>query len=83
VLAQAVADALADAALDSAEPLDIDVHELARARALVAARRLQPDSAELAHTQAAQDARDRRERHLECLGDLGRGKAQAAQGFVS
>jgi hypothetical protein len=80
VFVQAVADALAGAALDAAQTLDVHVHELARARALVAARRLEPDPTELAQAQAAQDARDGRERHRERLGDLGRGEAQAAQG---
>jgi len=79
MLAQAVADALAGAALDPAEPLDVDVHELAGARALVADRLLEPDPTEPAQPQAAQDARDGRERHPQRLGDLGRGEAQPAQ----
>jgi hypothetical protein len=78
VLAQTVTDALAGTALDAAEPLDVDVHELARARALVAERPLEPDPAEPAQAEAAQDAGDGRERHLERVGDLGGGEAQAA-----
>jgi len=55
VLAQAIADALAGAALDPAEPLDVDVHELARACALVADGWLEPEPAEPA--QFDQDGR--------------------------
>src|SRR5438876_5132817 len=80
VLAQTVADALAGTALDPPEPLDVDVHELAGPRALVADRLLEPDPPQPTEAEAAQDAGDRRERHLEHLSDLGRGQAQRAQG---
>src|ERR1700675_972481 len=61
----------AGAALDSAELLDVDVEELARARALVAERLLEPEPPEPAQSEPSQDPRDRRERHPEQLGDLG------------
>src|SRR5438876_3705892 len=80
VLAQAARDAFAGTALDPPQPLDVDVSELARARALVADRPFEPDPAESAEAEAAQDAGDGRERHLERVGDLGGGETQAAQG---
>ena len=52
VLAHAVAPALAGAALDPAELLDIEMDELARPGALVADRLLEPDPAEPAHPAA-------------------------------
>ena len=79
VLAQATADALAGTALDPTKTLDVDVHELARPRALVAHWALEADPAQPAEAEAAQDARDRRERHPERVGDLGGGHAQLAQ----
>jgi hypothetical protein len=79
VLAQTVADALAGTALDPPQPLDVDVDELAGARALVADRLLEPDPAEPAQAEAAEDARDCRERHLQRLGDLGRRETQRPQ----
>src|SRR6266516_6666761 len=69
----------AGAALDSAELLDVYVEELARARALVAKRLLEPEPPEPAQSEPSQDPRDRRERHPEQLGDLGRGEAETAQ----
>jgi hypothetical protein len=79
VLPDAAADSFAGAALDAAELLDIDVHELAGSGALVANGLLESDPAEPAHADPGQDPRDRRERHPQCLGDLGRSEAQAAQ----
>ena len=49
-------DALAGAALDPAELLDVDMHELTRPRALVADRLLEPDPAEPAHALPLQHA---------------------------
>jgi hypothetical protein len=77
VLAQPVADALARAALDAPELLDVDVDQLAGPRTLVALRGLAPQPAELAHPDPGQDARHRRQRHAEQLGDLGAGEAQS------
>jgi hypothetical protein len=77
VLAQPVADALARAAMDAPELLDVDVDQLAGPRALVALRGLAPQPAELAHPDPGQDARHRRQRHAEQLGDLGAGEAQS------
>src|SRR4051812_24880483 len=68
------------AALDAAEFLDVDVDQLAGAFALIALRWLQAEPAELAHPDPGQDARDRRERPIEDLGDLGAGEPQAPQG---
>src|ERR671930_2087643 len=62
--------ALAGAAFDSTELLDVDVHELARPRALVAERLLEPELAQHAPAEPGQDPGDRRERHRERLGDL-------------
>jgi hypothetical protein len=80
VLAQASAHALAGPALDAAQALDVDVHELAGARALVANGRLQPEPAEPTEPQPAQDAGDGREHHAQRLRDLERRQAQPAQG---
>src|SRR5215204_3897144 len=80
VVVAAAADALASAALVPAELLDVDMHELARATALVADGLLETDPAEPAHPASVQDRRDGRERHRQQLGDLGRGHPQAAQG---
>jgi hypothetical protein len=73
------AHAPAGATLDAAELLDVDVHELAGARALVAHGLLEAKTAEPAHAHAVQDRRHRRERHLERFRDLGGGEAQASQ----
>src|SRR5262249_26368296 len=67
---------LAGAAFDPAEPLDVDVGEFARARALVANRLLEPELAEPAQSASGEDPRHRRDRHAEQLGDLGTGEAQ-------
>jgi len=74
-----VADAPACTSLDPAELLDVDVDELARPRALVADRLLEPEPAELAHPRPGQDPRHRRERHAERLCDLGGGEALPSQ----
>jgi hypothetical protein len=80
VAAQTIADALARPALDPAELLDVDVHELPRPCALVAAGGLEPQPAELAEPDPGQDPRHGGERHPEQLGDLRSAKAQPAQG---
>ena len=46
---------LAGAALDPADPLDVDVDELARLCVLVADRLLEPDSAQTAQSRSLQD----------------------------
>ncbi len=76
MLADPAADALAGAALDPSELLDVDVDELARPRALIPARLLEPEPAEPADTLPLQDGRDSRERHRKRLSDLGRGHPQ-------
>jgi hypothetical protein len=70
---------MSGAARDPAELLDVDVDQLARARALVALGRLEPQAPELAHPDPRQHPRDRRERHPEHLGDLGAREAQTPQ----
>src|SRR5271169_21457 len=79
VLMQTVAPALAGAALDPAELLDVDVDELARPRAFVANRLLESKPAQPPHPRAGQDPRDCRERHRQGLCDLCRGEAHPAQ----
>jgi hypothetical protein len=74
-----VADAPACTSLDPAELLDVDVDELARPRALVADRLLEPEPAELAHPNPRQDPGDGRERHSQRLRDLSRREAEPAQ----
>src|SRR5437764_10650699 len=64
---------------DLAELLNVNVDELARARALVANRLLEPDPAKPAHADPRQDPRHRRKRHPERLSDLSRCEAQPAQ----
>src|SRR4051794_10227938 len=72
--------AMPGAALDAPELLDIDVDELARVATFVAVRRLgRFEPRELAQADPRQDARDRRERHAEHLGDLRAGHAQPSQ----
>src|SRR6266566_5266565 len=71
--------AFAGTGFDPAEPLDVDVDELARSRALVADRPLEPETAESAQTGPSQDPRDRRERHPQRLRDLGCRETQPAQ----
>jgi hypothetical protein len=72
-------DALAGAALDASELFDVDVNQLTRPSALVALRGLQAEPAEPAHPDPRQDARHRRERHREQLGDFWAGEPQPAQ----
>jgi hypothetical protein len=79
VLLEAVADAFARAALDTAELLDVDVDQLAGTGALVALRGLKAKAPELAHPDARQDRRHRRQRHVQHLGDLRAGHPQPAQ----
>jgi len=56
----------------SPQPLDVDVDELAGARALIAVRRLgRLKPGELSEPEPLEPNRDRRERQLERLGDLG------------
>src|SRR6266516_6262888 len=71
---------LTGAALDPTEPLDVDVQELARPRALVAARPLEPQPAQLAEALAGEDPGNGRECHPEQLRDLGAGEAQPTHG---
>jgi DNA-binding CsgD family transcriptional regulator len=61
----------ASAALDSPEPLDVDMDQLTGSVALVADRRLEAETSELAHPDPRQDPRHGQERHIEHLGDLG------------
>jgi hypothetical protein len=63
VPAATAADALAGAALDPAELLDVDVDKPARPRVFVAERLLEPDPTEPAHPRSLQDPRHGRERH--------------------
>jgi hypothetical protein len=79
VLLEPVADALARAALDAPELLDVDVDQLAGPLALVALRGLAPQPAELAHPDPGQDARHRRQRSIEDLGDFRSGEPQPSQ----
>src|SRR5512132_3761126 len=76
---RAAADALAGAALDPAELLDVEVDELARSGALEAKRLLEPDPPEPPHPRPLEHRRDCREGHSQRLRDLGRGEAQPAQ----
>src|SRR5437764_5436894 len=70
VLAQTVAESLAGAAFDPAELLDVNVQELARPRAFVADRLLEPDPAQAAHAAAREHRRARREWHIQRHRDL-------------
>lgn len=72
-------DALAGSALDPTKPLDIDVDELARPRALVTDRLLEPDPAQPSHAPAREHRGNGRGRHRQCLRDLRGRKTQAAQ----
>src|SRR5947209_6035133 len=74
-----VTNAFARTAVDPAELLDVDMNQLARSFALIALRRLETETAELAHPNPRQDPRNRRERHIERLGDLRAGETQPAQ----
>src|SRR3954453_5808108 len=55
---------------------DIDGDELAGVLALVALGRFPAEPSQLAHPDPRQDARDRRERHPEQLGDLATGEPE-------
>src|SRR5512133_417837 len=79
VVLATVTHAPARAALDPPQLLDVEMDELAGTLALVAARRLEPEPAELAHPDPGQDPRDGRQRHPEQLGQLGPGEAQAPE----
>ena len=79
VVRAAAPDALARAALDAPQLLDVDVDQLAGSLALVAQDRFEPEPSELAHPTALQDRRDRRQRAVEQLGDLRPGEPQAPQ----
>ncbi len=76
VVRGAAGDPLAGATHDPPELLDVDVDELARTGALVAARRLLAETSELPHSAAREDPRDGGLGHLEGLGDLGTGDPQ-------
>src|ERR1700740_2555498 len=78
-MARPASDALAGAALDASQLLDVDVDQLAGALALVAPCGLEPQSSELAHPDPGKDSRDRGERHPEDLGDLRAREAQPPQ----
>jgi hypothetical protein len=73
------ADAFARATDDPAELLDVDMDELARTRALVTDRLLEPDPAELAHPDPGHDSRNGRQRHPERLRDLSAREPQPPQ----
>ena len=79
VVAPNAAEAFPCSVLDPAEFLHVDVDELARAGALVADGRLEPEPAEPAEAFAAQHSRDRRERHQQRFGDLGTREPEPAQ----
>jgi len=66
-------------ATDPSELLHVDVDQLAGPGPLVTERLLEPDPAKAAQPDPGQDPGDRRERHRERLGDLGRGHPQSAQ----
>jgi hypothetical protein len=57
----------------------VDVDQLAGPLAFVAPGGLQAQASESAHADPGQDPRDRRDRHVEQLGQLGSGKAQPPQ----
>jgi hypothetical protein len=67
------------AALDAPELFDVDVDQLARPLALIALDALHAQPAQPAHPDPREDARHRRKRHLEQLGDLRAGHPQPAQ----
>src|ERR1700740_1716740 len=78
-MARPASDALAGAALDASQLLDVDVDQLAGALALVAPGGLETQASELAHPDPGKDSRDRGERHPEDLGDLRAREAQPPQ----
>src|SRR5207253_838980 len=79
VAATDATNALAGAALDAPELLDVDMDQLTWALALVALRGLKTEPPELAHPDAREDPRDRGERHAQRVGDLRACEAQSAQ----
>jgi hypothetical protein len=79
VPALAVGDALAGAAVDPSELLDVDIEQLAWASSLVALGGLEAQPAELAHPDPGQDARHRLEGHAQALGDLRAGHPQPSE----
>jgi hypothetical protein len=64
--------------LDAAELLDVDVDELARPRALIADRLLEPEPPQPTEPEPGQNPGDGRDCHPERLGDLGGGEAEPA-----
>ncbi len=79
-VAFAAGDALACAAVDAPELLDVDVDQLARSLALIAHRGLQPEPAELAHPEPlAGPPQIVEHRQPEQIGELGGGEPQPAQ----
>ena len=79
VVAPAGTHPLASAAPDTTELLDVDVHQLARSGALVAASRLQADAAQAPQPDAREDPRHRRDGHAEDLGGLWPGHPRPSQ----
>jgi hypothetical protein len=78
VASVAVAHALARPSLDTAELFDVDVQQLAGARALVSIRRFQRlEPAALSQPDPQEHRGHGRECHPEHLGNLGRGHPQA------
>src|SRR3989442_372726 len=75
-MARLASYALAGAALDASELLDIDVDQLAGSLALVAPGWLETQASEPAHPDPREDSRDGGERHPDRLGDLGSREAQ-------
>src|SRR3954471_21777286 len=79
VVAAGARDALARAALDAPELLDVNVDQFAGPLALIALSGLETQASELAHPDPREDPRHRRQRHLEQLGELRPGEAQPPQ----
>jgi hypothetical protein len=72
-------DALACAAGDAAELLDVDVDQLAGTVTLVASGGLHAETAKPAHPDPLQDPRDGRDRDAQQLGELRRSEPQPPQ----
>src|SRR5215213_9987858 len=79
VAALIAGDPLAVTILDATELLDVNMDQLAGTFALVALSGLQAKPAELAHPDPRQDARHRRKRHVEHLGDFGARHPQSSE----
>jgi hypothetical protein len=75
----AAGDAPPRPALDAPQLLDVDMDQLARPRALIALRGLEPDPTQLAQPGPGQDQADRRKRQIEQLGNLRATEAQPPQ----